>query len=83
MTYTYDALNRLTSIANNKRQMTSFTYDALGRRTSMNRVNGVVTSHNYDAASQLLVLAPQLRAATINSFLYTGDKIGTRKSKAD
>ena len=82
-TYTYDALNRLTSITNNKGQVTSFTYDALGRRTSMTHANGVVTSYSYDAASQLLTLAHQLGATTINSFAYTYDKVGNRKSKAD
>ena len=74
-TYTCDALNRLTSITNNKGQVTSFTYDALGRGTSMTHANGVVTSHSYDAASQLLSLAHQLGAATINSFIYTYDKV--------
>jgi RHS repeat-associated protein len=82
-TYTYDALNRLTSITNNKGQVTSFTYDALGRRTSMTHGNGVVTSYTYDAASQLTRLAHQLGAATVNSFDYTYDKVGNRKTKVD
>ncbi|MGH8543568.1 MAG: hypothetical protein ACREX3_08045, partial [Gammaproteobacteria bacterium] len=82
-TYTYDALNRLTSMTNNKGQTTAFTYDALGRRTSMTHANGVVTSYIYDAASQLIRLAHQLGAATINSFDYTYDKVGNRKSKVD
>lgn len=43
--YTYDALNRLTSITNNKGFTTTFTYDSLGRRTSMTHGNGVVTSY--------------------------------------
>jgi RHS repeat-associated protein len=80
-TYTYDVLNRLTSITNNKSQTTSFTYDALGRRTSMTHANGVVTSYTYDAASQLLALGHQLGATTINSFSYTYDKVGNRKTK--
>jgi RHS repeat-associated protein len=80
-TYAYDALNRLTSITNNKGQVTSFTYDALGRRTSMTHANGVVTSYTYDAASQLLTLGHQLGATTINSFSYTYDKVGNRKTK--
>jgi RHS repeat-associated protein len=82
-TYTYDSLNRLTSITNNQGRVTSFQYDALGRRTSMTHANGVVTSYTYDAASQLLSLAHQLGATTINSFAYTYDKVGNRKSKAD
>ncbi|MPZ77339.1 MAG: PKD domain-containing protein, partial [Deltaproteobacteria bacterium] len=82
-TYTYDALNRLTSMTNNKGQMTTFTYDALGRRTSMTHANGVVTSYTYDAASQLLNLLHQFGATAVNSFAYTYDKVGNRKSKAD
>jgi RHS repeat-associated protein len=81
--YTYDALNRLTSITNNKGLVTSFTYDALGRRTSMTHGNGVVTNYSYDAASQLAHLTHQLGAATINSFDYTYDKVGNRKTKVD
>jgi YD repeat-containing protein len=80
-TYAYDALNQLTSITNNKGQVTSFTYDALGRRTSMTHANGGITSYTYDAVSQLLGLAHQLATTTINSFAYTYDKVGNRKSK--
>lgn len=80
-TYTYDALNRLTSITNNKGQVTSFTYDSLSRRSSMTHANGVVTSYTYDAASQLLTLGHQLGATSINSFTYTYDKVGNRKTK--
>jgi RHS repeat-associated protein len=80
-TYGYDALNRLTSITNNKGHVTSFTYDALSRRTSMTHANGVVTSYSYDTASQLTRLAHQFGATTINSFDYTYDKVGNRKSK--
>ncbi len=55
-TYAYDALNRLTSITNNKGQVTSFTYDALVDELLMTHANGVVTNYTYDAASQLLSL---------------------------
>ena len=80
-TYTYDALNRLVSVTNNKGQMTSFTYDTLGRRASLTHANGVVTSYTYDAASQLTRLAHQLGATTINSFDYAYDRVGNRTSK--
>src|SRR5262249_22046934 len=82
-TYSYDALNRLTSMTNNKGQTTTFTYDALGRRTSMTHANGVVTGYTYDVASQLASIAHSLGATTINSFNYTYDKVGNRNSKAD
>jgi RHS repeat-associated protein len=82
-TYSYDALNRLTSMTNNKGQTTTFSYDALGRRTTMTHANGVVTNYTYDAASQLLSIAHQLGATTLNSFSYSYDKAGNRNSKAD
>ncbi len=80
-TYAYDALNRLTSITNNKGQVTSFTYDALGRRTSMTHANGVLTNYTYDVASQLTRLAHQFGATTINTFDYLYDRIGNRTAK--
>jgi len=60
-------------------------YDALGRRTSMMHANGVETTYSYDAASQLLSLVHELSTptTTINSFTYTYDKVGNRKTKAD
>jgi RHS repeat-associated protein len=82
-TYEYDALNRLTKITNNKGVVTTFTYDALGRRKTMTHGNGVVTTYTYDAASQLLSLAHKLGATTINSFDYTYDKVGNRKTKVN
>ena len=82
-TYSYDALNRLVSMTNNKGQTTTFSYDALGRRTSMTQANGVVTNYTYDAASQLLSLAHQLGAIDHQFLYYTYDKVGNRQSKAD
>jgi YD repeat-containing protein len=49
----------------------------------MTHANGVVTTYQYDAASQLLSLAHQLGATTIDSFAYTYDKVGNRKTKVD
>jgi len=82
-TYTYDALNRLTSITNNRGLTITFTYDVLGRRTSMTHANGVVTTYEYDAASQLTQVTHKLGAAIINSFSYTYDKVGNRLTKVD
>ncbi len=82
-TYIYDELNRLTSITNNEGLTTNFAYDSLGRRTSMTHDNGVVTTYSYDTASQLLSLVHELGTAPINSFTYTYDKVGNRKTKTD
>jgi YD repeat-containing protein len=52
--YTYDALNRETSVTNPQNEKFSFSYDADGRRISLSYPNGVQTSYGYDAAGQLL-----------------------------
>ena len=63
-TYTYDALNRLTSITNNKGITTTFTYDALGRRTSMTHGNGVVTTYREMGSCLSLLRVPNRTIAT-------------------
>ena len=45
--YSYDSLNRLTSLADPTTGTFGFGYDALGRRTSLTRPNGVGTSYTY------------------------------------
>ena len=82
-TYTYDTLNRLTSITNPSGQTTTYTYDTLSRRTSITHDNDVVTTYTYDSASRLLSLVHQLGATTINSFTYTYDDVGNRLTKTD
>lgn len=49
----------------------------------MTHANAVVTTYSYDVASQLTRLAHQLSAATINSFDYSFDRVGNRKTKTD
>ncbi len=49
----------------------------------MTHGNGVVSSYTYDPASQLLSLTHKLGATTIDSFSYTYDKVGNRKTKVD
>ncbi len=47
-TYSYDTLNRLTTLANSWAGSFGFSYDALGRRTQMTRPNSVTTNYTYD-----------------------------------
>ena len=51
--YSYDSLDRVTSVVNPAGQTIAFTYDALGRRTKMVYPNGTQTSYAYDAAGQI------------------------------
>ena len=82
-TYTYDALNRVTSVTNPNNETTTFNYDAISRRTSMAFGNGVVTAYTYDAASQLTSMSSDKGAANISSYSYTYDEVGNRLSMTD
>jgi YD repeat-containing protein len=64
-TYSYDTLNRLTTLANSWAGSFGFSYDALSRRTQMTRPNSVTTNYTYDKLSHLLSVLHQLSGSTI------------------
>ena len=82
-TYSYDTLNRLTTLANSWAGSFGFTYDALSRRTQMTRPNGVNTNYSYDSLSRLLSVLHQAGGSTIDGATYTVDAGGNRTSKTD
>jgi RHS repeat-associated protein len=82
-TYTYDTLNRLSTLANSWAGSFGFTYDALNRRTQMTRPNNVATNYSYDSLSHLLSVLHQLSGSTIDGATYTVDSAGNRTAKTD
>jgi RHS repeat-associated protein len=82
--YTYDALNRLSTLAFNGQTPTfGFGYDALSRRNSLTRPNGVNTTYTYDPASSLLSVLHKLGTTTIDGASYTYDPAENRKTRTD
>jgi RHS repeat-associated protein len=82
-TYSYDTLNRLTTLANSWSGSFGFSYDALGRRTQMTRPNSVTTNYTYDNLSHLLSVLHQLSGSTIDGASYTLDSAGNRTAKTN
>lgn len=82
-TYTYDTLNRLTTLANSWAGSFGFSYDALSRRTQMTRPNNVTTNYSYDNLSHLLSVLHQLSSSTIDGASFTLDSAGNRTAKTD
>lgn len=82
-TYSYDNLNRLTTLANSWAGSFGFSYDALSRRTQISRPNGVNTNYAYDNLSRLLSVLHQSAGSTIDGATYTVDAGGNRTSKTD
>jgi len=82
-TYSYDTLNRLTSLVNSATGTFGFSYDALSRRTQLTRPNGITTNYSYDSLSRLLSVLHQSGTSTIDGAEYTLDSAGNRTAKAD
>ena len=82
-TYTYDTLNRLTTLANSWAGSFGFSYDALSRRTQMTRPNSVTTNYSYNQLSRLLSVLHQAGSSTIDGDMYTLDPAGNRSTKQD
>lgn len=66
VSYTYDGLNRPTSILRSgTTTLASYDYDAAGRRTAFNQ--GFSTSYGYDTAGRLTTLTNNLAASAYNN----------------
>lgn len=83
--YTYNSLDRVTSITNPQGQIITFSYDAIGRRTQMVYPNGIRTRYVYDAAGQITqILHEKAANQTAVAFTnYTYDVSGNRIGIAD
>ena len=83
--YTYDMLDRVTSITNPFGQVVTFTYDPLSRRTRMSYPNGTQSSYAYDAAGRIgQVLHQRVAGQTAIAFTnYVYDQAGNRTGVTD
>jgi RHS repeat-associated protein len=82
-TYSYDTLNRLTTLASSWAGSFGFSYDSLSRRTQMTRPNSITTNYTYDSLSRLLTVLHQSGGSTIDGASYTLDSAGNRTVKVD
>ncbi|MGH9688617.1 MAG: RHS repeat-associated core domain-containing protein [Candidatus Acidiferrales bacterium] len=82
-TYSYDTLNRLTTLANSWAGSFGLSYDSLSRRTQMTRPNGITTNYTYDSLSRLLSVLHQAGGSTIDGASYALDAAGNRTAKTD
>jgi YD repeat-containing protein len=82
--YTYDTLNRLSTLAfNGQTPAFGFGYDALSRRTSLTRPNSVNTTYAYDPISRLTSILHKLGTTTLDGATYTYDNAGNRLTRTD
>lgn len=69
--YTYDAVNRMTNLADSSNQNFPHSYDAVNRLTSRGAPNGVTSSFAYDGLDRLTSLMHNAGATTLSGNLYS------------
>ena len=90
LTYTYDVLNRLSTVTDNRllaqgatSGVTTYNYDAVGDLQSFTYPNGVTHAYTYDALNRLTQIASSKNAAAISSYHYILGPVGNRTSVAE
>ncbi|MBE6899475.1 MAG: RHS repeat-associated core domain-containing protein [Ruminococcaceae bacterium] len=82
--YSYDNLNRLSTVSENGAIEATYTYDINGNRASLTLGNGVVTTYSYNLANWVTNLSNKnSNGATLSSYAYTYYASGNQKSKTD
>jgi YD repeat-containing protein len=74
-TYSYDAANRLTGVAQGTASL-GVGYDNANRRTLLTLPNGTSTEYTYDAASRLTGLTYKVGTTTLETLTYSYDTAG-------
>lgn len=81
--YSYNNVNRLTSIADPQGNSFNFNYDVGGRRTSVSGSGGISKTYSYDQANRLLNLINKINGNTIDSFTHEYDGVGNKTQVID
>ena len=79
--YTYDDLNRLTTVSENGAQQAAYTYDTNGNRASLTYANGVTETYRYNKANWIISLENRNNSGLISSYTYTYYASGSQKTK--
>jgi len=83
VSYTYDNLNRLSTVAKSGTTQASYTYDTNGNRATQTLANGDITTYTYNKANWVTNLVNKKGSTTISSFAYTYFPSGQQATKTD
>jgi len=82
--YKYDNWNHLSQVLVNSVPQANLVHDPYGRRVGLGYANGTSTSYSYNPSGYLTdLLTRDSQQATINSFAYTHDGVGNRKTMTE
>jgi len=89
MTYSYDALNRLATVVDNRLlaqginpATTTYSYDAVSNLLNYTLPNGVVTTNTFDSLNRLATIGSS-KTGALSSFTYTRFPAGNVQSVAE
>ena len=81
--YSYDALNRLSTVSENGTVQATYTYDTNGNRASLTYANGAAETYAYNKANWITELENKQDSEVISSFTYTYYASGSQKTETD
>ena len=82
-TYTYDQMNRLSTVSENGAQAASYTYDKNGNRATMTNGNGTTVTYAYNAANLVTSLQNKKGLSTLSNYVYQYYLDGNQAQKTD
>src|SRR5262249_53019357 len=90
LTYTYDVLNRLSTVTDNRllaqgaaSGVTTYNYDAVGNLQNFAYPNGVTHAYSYDALNRLTQMGSSKNATALSNYAYTLGAAGNRTNVAE
>lgn len=81
--YTYDNLNRLSTVQQGGVTEATYTYDDNGNRKTLTYANGIVATYTYNKANWVTKITNKKGTTTRSSFDYTYYASGNQKTKTD
>ena len=90
LTYTYDQLNRLSTVTDNRlvaqgttSGVTTYNYDAVGNLQNYTYANGVTSAYSYDGLNRLTQMGAAKGGTSISNYSYTLGAAGNRLTVAE
>ena len=83
VTYTYDTLNRLSTVSEDGVTQAAYTYDTNGNRSSLTYAHGVQETYTYNKANWITGLVNAMGEEILSSFAYTYYASGSQQSETD
>lgn len=83
VTYTYDSLNRLSTVSEDGVLQATYAYDTNGNRASLTYANGTSETYSYNKANWVMQVINRRGSEILSQYSYTYYASGSQKSETD